>query len=292
MIEMVRVSYRYPGVTVPALHDISLIVPDGQFLAVVGANGSGKSTLANLMTGFIPHFYHGSLSGEVWVDGKRTQDVPLSELVLNVGLVFQNPFNQISGTKFSVREEIAFGLENQGIPRDEMEARIGTAMKVVGIADLADRSPLALSGGQMQRVAIASILAMQPKILVLDEPTSQLDPVGTREVFAAVRNLTVDHQMTVIMIEHKLEWLAFYADRLVALSNGGIIADGKPTDVLTDERLITSGIGQTRYTQVSHRASDLGLWPISRPFAVTLQEALAGFRTRRGSGDQGSSMNG
>ncbi|MEK7324569.1 MAG: ABC transporter ATP-binding protein, partial [Chloroflexota bacterium] len=153
MITLDNVTYTYPATATPALRNLSLTIPAGQFCAVVGANGAGKSTLAYALAGFVPHFYHGKLDGKIMVGGKDTAATPLSELVLDVGLVFQNPFNQISGTKFTVREEIAFGLENLGVPRDEMLARAEAAMRVVGIELLADRSPLALSGGQMQRVA-------------------------------------------------------------------------------------------------------------------------------------------
>lgn len=277
MISLHNVTYAYPATATPALQDITLEVPAGQFCAVVGANKAGKSTLAFAIAGFVPHFYHGRLAGEVTVDGKDTRTTPLHELVLSVGLIFQNPFNQISGTKFTVREEIAFGLENLGIEREEMLARVEETMALVGIQDLADRFPLALSGGQMQRVAIASVLAMRPRVLVLDEPTSQLDPVGSREVFTAVRALMEEGGMTVVMIEHKLEWVAAFADRVIALSRGSLVADGEPGEVLTDASLLGHGVGQTRYTQASRRARQAGFWPADRRLAVTLEEAAAGF---------------
>ncbi len=198
------------------------------FRALVGPNGAGKSTLAYALTGFIPHFYRGHLEGTITVDGKLTAETPLHDLIRSAGLIFQNPFNQISGTKFTVLEEIAFGLENLGVPPDEMRTRVREIMAMLDITDLADRSPVALSGGQMQRVAIASVLAMRPKALILDEPTSQLDPIGSREVFAAVRSLAANAKTTILMIEHKLEWVAQFADRVIALSAGEIIADGKP----------------------------------------------------------------
>jgi energy-coupling factor transport system ATP-binding protein len=277
MISIQSVTYSFPGASVPALHDLSLEIPEGQFCAVVGANGAGKSTLGFAIAGFIPHFYHGRLAGKVHVDGKDTQEVPLHELVLSVGLIFQNPFNQISGTKFTVREEIAFGLENLGIQRQEMGRRVEETMAQVGIQDLADRSPLALSGGQMQRVAIASVLAMRPKVLVLDEPTSQLDPIGSREVFTSIRALMAGSQMTVVMIEHKLEWVAVFADRVIALSQGVVIADGDPGEVLTQEVLLEQGVGQTRFTLAARRARQAGCWPPERRLPVTLEEAAAGF---------------
>ena len=277
MISLQHVTYTYPGTTSPALRDISLTIPAGQFCALVGANGAGKSTLAYTLAGFVPHFYHGKLSGEVTLAGKPTRLTPLSELVLSVGLIFQNPFNQISGTKFTVREEIAFGLENLGMPRPEMQARVAATMALLGIEDLADRSPLALSGGQMQRVAIASVLAMRPKVLVLDEPTSQLDPIGSREVFTAVRALMAEENMIVVMIEHKLEWVAVCADRVVALAEGTIIADGKAAEILTDETLIGKGIGQTRYTLAARQARQIGRWLDGQPLPVTLEQAVEGF---------------
>jgi energy-coupling factor transport system ATP-binding protein len=281
MIQLQQVTYRYPATASPALHDISLEIPTGQFCAVVGANGAGKSTLAYTIAGFIPHFYHGNLSGSVLIDGRETSQVPLSQLVQQVGLIFQNPFNQISGTKFTVREEIAFGLENLGLPRDEMEARIQAVLSLVDIEDLAERYPLALSGGQMQRVAIASVLAMRPQVLVLDEPTSQLDPIGSREVFAAVRALLEEGSMTVVMIEHKLEWVAVFADRVIALIEGTVAADGDPRQVLTDEALVEKTIGQTRYTRAARQAQRHGGWPPGWQLPVTVQQAAEGFLAGR-----------
>jgi energy-coupling factor transporter ATP-binding protein EcfA2 len=277
MISLEHVTYAYPGTSSPALRDVTLRIPAGQFCGIVGMNGAGKSTLALTVAGFIPHFYHGTLSGEISVNGKDVRATPLRELIRSTGLVFQNPFNQISGTKFTVREEVAFGLENLGVARDEMRARTEDTLNLVGIGDLAERSPLALSGGQMQRVAIASVLVMRPEVLVLDEPTSQLDPVGSREVFTAIHKLIASERMTVIIIEHKLEWLAVYSDRIIALAEGSVIADGKPAEVLTDESLPPRGVGQTRYTLASRRAEAAGFWPRGRKLAVTLEEAVEGF---------------
>jgi energy-coupling factor transporter ATP-binding protein EcfA2 len=278
MIEIEKVTYSYPGTPGPALKDISLSVPEGQFCAIVGPNQAGKSTLAYAMAGYIPHFYQGRLQGEITIAGQDVRSTPLHELALTVGLIFQNPFNQISGTKFTVREEIAFGLENLGTPRGEMQTRVGEIMDLVGITHLADRSPLALSGGQMQRVAIASVLAMKPKVLILDEPTSQLDPIGSREVFSAIRALISDERITVVMIEHKLEWVAVFADRVVAMAAGEVLADGSPSEVLTDASLLKHGLGETRYTLAARRASQLGRWPRGRPLCVTLEEAVEGFK--------------
>ena len=202
----------------------------------------------------------------------------LDEWVLNVGLAFQNPFNQISGAKYTVFEEICFGLENIGIPREEMKVRTTEAMALTGISDLADRSPYSLSGGQQQRVALTSILVMQPKLLVLDEPTSQMDPVGTREVFGTIRKMA-ERGMTVVLVEHKMEWIAEFADRVVALKEGQILMDGTPNEVLTSDLLAESGFGISRYTSTAREARKQGLWK-KENLPVTLDEAAKGFKPR------------
>ncbi len=276
VVNLQNVTYKYPLTDSPVLRDVNLQLSEGEFLAVVGPNGAGKSTLCYTIAGFIPHFFKGELTGIVEVAGMESSKSNLHEWVLNVGLAFQNPFNQISGAKYTVFEEIAFGLENTGVPRDEMKRRVEDGMKLTGISDLADRSPYSLSGGQQQRVALTSILVMQPKVLVLDEPTSQMDPIGTREVFGVIRKMA-ERGMTVILVEHKVEWIANFADRVVALYEGQIILDGKPADVLTSDLLAEKRFGISRYTSVARKAKELGLWKRDN-LPVTLDEAVEGFR--------------
>ena len=275
IINLQNVTYKYPLTDVPVLQDINLQVEAGEFVAVIGPNGAGKSTLCYTLAGFVPHFFKGELEGTVEVAGVESQNSTLSEWVLNVGLAFQNPFNQISGAKYTVFEELAFGLENIGIPREEMKVRVEDAMRLTGISDLADRSPYSLSGGQQQRVALTSILVMQPKVLVLDEPTSQMDPIGTREVFSVIHNMA-ERGMTVILVEHKVEWIAEFADRVIALKEGQILLDGTPSDVLTSPLLPENGFGVSRYTSVARRAKDMGFWN-GEKLPVTLEEAVEGF---------------
>ncbi len=276
IVNLKGVTYKYPLTETPALSNINLKINEGEFVAVIGPNGAGKSTLCYTLAGFVPHFFKGDLQGSVEVAGVETKTSTLSDWVLNVGLAFQNPFNQISGAKYTVYEEIAFGLENLGIPRGEMKERVDQALTLTGIRDLADRSPYSLSGGQQQRVALTSILVMQPKVLVLDEPTSQMDPIGTREVFGVIRSLA-ERGMTVIMAEHKVEWVAQFADRVIALYEGKLMMDGRPGDVLTSERLVGKGYGISRYTSAAREASRRGLWPRNRELPVTLDEAVMGF---------------
>ena len=198
IVNLQNVTYKYPLTDVAVLQNINLKVREGEFVAVIGPNGAGKSTLCYTLAGFVPHFFKGELTGSVEVAGVETHQSSLNEWVLNVGLAFQNPFNQISGAKYTVFEEIAFGLENIGVPRKEMKPRVEKALALTGISDLADRSPYSLSGGQQQRVALTSILVMEPKVLVLDEPTSQMDPIGTREVFGVIRTMA-ERGMTVVL---------------------------------------------------------------------------------------------
>jgi energy-coupling factor transporter ATP-binding protein EcfA2 len=275
IVQLKDITYRYPTSEKPALKDVSLKVDEGEFIAVIGPNGAGKSTLCYTVAGFVPHFFRGDLTGIVDVAGQDLLKSTLNDWVLNVGLAFQNPFNQISGAKYTVFEEIAFGLENIGVPREEMKTRVEQAMNLTGISNLADRSPYSLSGGQQQRVALTSILVMQPKVLVLDEPTSQLDPFGTREVFGVVRTLA-ERGMTVIMAEHKVEWIARFADRVIALYEGQVLLDGTPSEVLTSDLLPEKGFGISRYTSVARKARELGLWR-KETLPVTLDEAVEGF---------------
>ncbi len=277
IVNLQNVTYKYPLTDVPVLQNINLQVEEGEFVAVIGPNGAGKSTLCYTLAGFAPHFFKGELTGIVEVAGVESHNSILSEWVLNVGLAFQNPFNQISGAKYTVFEELAFGLENIGIPRDEMIARVEGAMKLTGISDLADRSPYSLSGGQQQRVALASILVMQPRVLVLDEPTSQMDPIGTREVFGVIHSMA-ESGMTVILVEHKMEWIAQFADRVIALKDGEILMNGDPSEVLTSPLLPSNGFGTSRYTSVARRAQELGLWNEGK-LPITLDEAVRGFNS-------------
>jgi len=275
IIDLQNVTYKYPLTDAPALKSVNLQVHEGEFVAVIGPNGAGKSTLCYTIAGFVPHFFKGELTGSVEVAGSESSKSNLHEWVLNVGLAFQNPFNQISGAKYTVFEEIAFGLENIGVPREEMKSRVEDALKLTGISDLADRSPYSLSGGQQQRVALTSILVMHPKVLVLDEPTSQMDPIGTREVFGVIRKLS-EQGMTVVMVEHKVEWIAEFADKVVALHDGSVLLEGNPQAVLTSDLLTDKGFGISRYTSVARKAKELGMWKKDN-LPVTLDEAVEGF---------------
>jgi len=279
IVSLQNVTYQYPFTEQPALEQIDLSMEEGEFVAVIGPNGAGKSTLCYTLSGFIPHFYKGTLTGRVEVAGMDSAQSTLNQMVRQVGLAFQNPYNQISGAKYTVFEEIAFGLENLGVPREEMKDRVQRMMDLTGIAHLAERSPYSLSGGQQQRVALTSILVMEPRVLVLDEPTSQMDPIGTREVFALIRGLA-ERGMTVVMVEHKMEWVAAFAGRVIALEGGKIIAEGTPQEVLTSPLLAERSFGVSRYTAVARSAAQEGLWPQGQRLPVTLEQAVEGFTAK------------
>jgi energy-coupling factor transporter ATP-binding protein EcfA2 len=277
MITVNTLTYTYPGLPQPALKDLTFEIPRGQFCSVIGANGAGKSTLCYALNGFIPNFYKGELTGTVTVGDKVIQHCELGELAGLIGFVFQNPFNQITGSRFSVGEEIAFGLENLDVPRAEMQSRIEAAAQLTGLEDLLDRSPFELSGGQQQRLALASIFAMRPQVLVLDEPTTQLDPAGTREVFEALQLLADEAGLTIVLTGQKLSWIAQYADRIIALDQGRMVADGPPRQVLTSPVMEGAGIGYTRYTQAASQCAQSGACDPELEFPVTLDQSLEYF---------------
>lgn len=274
-LEITNLKYRYPYTDRLALNNITCTIEPGEFIGVIGKNGAGKSTFSQALTGLVPNFYRGAYGGSVKVDGLDVRDIAVDDLCQRVGLVFQNPFNQVTGSKLTVYEEIAFGLENIGVPRGEMHKRIQDAMELLDIGRFADRNPFDLSGGQMQRMAIASIIAMNPQIIILDEPTSQLDPQGSEEVFRAVQNLS-KNGITIIMIEHKMEKIAAYSDRVLFLDNGEMVAFDTPQAVFSRDDLLEHGIQPPAFTRIG---KGLGLTcPSTQYYPVTLAEAQEALR--------------
>jgi len=222
------------------------------------------------MNGLIPHHVMGVMEGNVIVDGLNTRDYPPRELAKKVAIVFDNPEYQLS--QMTVMEEVALGLQNIGIPRDEVLRRVKEALELVGLSGLEKRSPFALSGGQQQRLAIAAGLAMYPDILVLDEPTSNLDPMGKDEVFEVVKELNKKRGMTVVMVENEIELLVEFADRLVIMNEGRVYCDGKPKEVFDKlEELLKIGLKPPQVTELACDLHNRGM-PISRTI-LTVEEA-------------------
>ena len=235
IIQLEQVVYQYPDAQTRAVNDVTLDVEKGEFLAVLGRNGSGKSTLAKLMNALLT-----PTGGTVTVGGLRaTEENPYDVRAL-CGMVFQNPDNQIVATV--VEEDCAFGLENMGVPSDEIRARVDEALREVGMADRAASAPSMLSGGQKQRVAIAGVLAMRPRIIVFDESTAMLDPVGRKEIFAIAKRLNREEGITIVWITHFMEE-AVQADRVVVMDAGSIVLQGAPCDVFSNvEQVLALGL--------------------------------------------------
>ncbi len=224
LVEIDGLTYTFIGTDRPALQDVSLRLMPGEFVVITGPSGCGKSTLALAMGGYLFHQYEGSMKGNVRIGSQNPQETPIYDLTDIVGIVQQNPEAQFCTLR--VEDEIAFGLENHRLPRDEIEARIDWGLDVVDAAHLRDRDLATLSGGEQQRIAVASILVTEPRALILDEPTSNLDPVGTTEVLAILDRIRTHTEMALIVIEHKLSALAPYEPRLIRMANGRIVTDG------------------------------------------------------------------
>ncbi|TCL59313.1 energy-coupling factor transport system ATP-binding protein [Kineothrix alysoides] len=265
-----NLKYKYLATDFLALDGISFSVEQGEFIGIIGKNDSGKSTLCQAIAGLVPNFYKGAYGGRILIDELEVKNVDLDELCKKVGIVFQNPFNQVTGSKLTVYEEIAFGLENLGIERQEMIHRIDEAMELLDIMKYKDREPFDLSGGQMQRMAIAGIIAMQPEVIVLDEPTSQLDPQGREEVYQAVQKLS-KKGITIFMVEHNVEKIASYSDRVLLLDGGKLIDFDTPQRIFSREDLDTYGVEPPAFTKICRelnlKNAETGCYP------VTLEEA-------------------
>ena len=273
-LKLENVNYKYPLEEKNTLQNINIEIKKGEFWAVIGKNGSGKTTFCNILRRFVPDFYKGELTGKITLEGKELKDYSQKEIVQKIGFVFQNPFTQISGVKNTVFEEIAYGLENLGIERETIISEVEKILKLLEIEKLRDKNPYNLSGGQKQRVALASIIAMNPDILVIDEPTSQLDPKGTEDIFKII-NLMANEGKTIILVEHKLELIAEYSENILVLDEGEIILSGKANEVLNNKILLEKEIGMTQYSMLAYelekaRKIELEEIPITKEKTVEL----------------------
>ncbi|MCU1579654.1 MAG: energy-coupling factor transporter ATP-binding protein [Rhodoglobus sp.] len=266
------VTYTYPGTEEPALHSISFQIEPGEYVAILGLNGAGKTTTGLCVNGVVPTMLGGELTGKVTVGGLDVADYPVREMSKLVGMVFDNPEFQMS--QMSAAEEVALGLENAGVPYEEMMRIIPETLELVGLAGFEERSPLALSGGQQQRLAIAAVLAMKPQILIMDEPTSNLDPIGKQEVFDMAAKLNRERGMTVIVIEHEVEVMARYADRVIVLEAGRIVMNGTPQEIFgrVDELAALKLRVPAAAELAKVLGSEYGLW--KGPAPITTEPAV------------------
>jgi energy-coupling factor transporter ATP-binding protein EcfA2 len=221
IIETTNLTYTYPGGTKPSISDVSVRIEKGEFTLVTGPSGCGKTTLCRCFNGLIPHFYQGEMKGEIIVAGLNVSEHPTYELAQHLGLVFQNPENQL----------FALSVEKD-------------------VYDLRERAPHELSGGQQQRVAIASVLAMKPEVIVLDEPTSFLDPLSARRIFEVIHELNRNLGITVVLVEHRLDLTAKYADHIIVMDKGKVLLDGEPHEILKSEEARLVGVGIPKATRL------------------------------------------
>ncbi|MDU7501148.1 MAG: ABC transporter ATP-binding protein [Finegoldia magna] len=227
MIELKNVSFKYELQEEKTIKNLDLYVKQGEFVGIIGKNGSGKTTLCNIIRGIIPDFVQGTITGSISIDNKNIDHIERGEMAELVGFVFQNPFSQISGIKKTVFEEIAYGLENLGVPREEIR----------------------------QRVAIASIIVMNPKLLIFDEPTSQLDPLGTEEIFDILKLLKSQNK-TIILVEHKIDLIAEYADRVVVMDDGEIIFNGETHEVLSNDKIEQHNVSMPIVSKLAYKLNE------------------------------------
>ena len=241
IVDAKNLGFKYAGAKRSAIQDVNLSIGSNEFILLTGPSGCGKTSLCRCMNGLIPNFYQGEWTGSLTVEGLDVTTQPTSELSRKVGYVFQNPENQLFA--LTVEKDIAFGPENLGFSREEIRERVDRAMQITGTLVLKDLAPYELSGGQQQRVALAGVLAMQPSVIVLDEPTSFLDPQTAESVMAAAADLRHNLGLTILVVEHRLDLVARYAERIIVMDKGSIVADGKLEKVLDAKFDMLEGLG-------------------------------------------------
>jgi len=288
-IEIRGLCYTYPPLTqgaasAPVLKGIDLSVGRGEFLSIMGPTGVGKSTLCMALNGLVPQATGGDISGSVSVLGRDPRRTPVADLAAHVGIVYQDADSQLFSA--TVEDEVTFGPENLGVPTQEIAERLEWALEAVGMAEYRRRPPTQLSGGQKQRVAIAASLVMLPEVLILDEPTASLDPVGKSEVFGVIGQLCRERSMTIVMVSHDAERVAEFSDRVAVIVDGRIARCDPPVDVFYDADLLDrAGLAPP---QVCELASQLNTWSGRRDRYTLLVEAaqtLSAWARRDASGD-------
>jgi len=272
VIEVKNLCFKYAGEDRHVLKDISFDVEKGEFLCIIGPNGAGKSSLCSALTGLIPSYFAGKMDGSVTVMGQKTTQTAAWELSKKIGFVFQNPFNQLSYTANTVEEELAYGLCNRGVSRKEMMRRVSETARLVRVEKLLNKNPLELSGGQVQRVAIGSALITNPSVIVLDECTTQLDPLGSEEIFDLAKRLN-ERGVTVIMADHDMERVARSADRVLVMNKGEILVLDTPQAVFENSALELYGIDIPDYIRFGDAMRQVRIY--TGPALLTEADAIA-----------------
>ncbi|MHA1956806.1 MAG: energy-coupling factor ABC transporter ATP-binding protein [Candidatus Thorarchaeota archaeon] len=275
LLEFADFSFKYLGADSLALRKISLSIDQGEYVVITGPSGCGKTTLCRAINGLVPQFHRGYIAGHVYTEGKDTRESNVSQLAKTAGMVFQNPSNQL--VTLNVEKEIAFGPENLGVEPEEIRRRVELLIERLDIEHLREKHPHEMSGGEQQRVAIAATLALEPKILVADEPTSNLDPRSAEIILDIIADQNREG-MTVVLVEHRLDLVSKDASRLILMDKGSIVADGTPRKVLVMDLCEDIGIGVPKATQVyrrlKERGIDLDMVPLTgEELAAFVQEA-------------------
>ena len=273
-IQNLTVQYLGMDENEKALDGVSLEIEQGEFVAILGAHGAGKTTLCLSINGIVPNMIAADMYGNIEVAGQVPPKIPVRELATKVGSVFDNPEFQMS--QLTVFEEVALGLQNLGVDKETIEKNISGALEMVGLKGFEERSPFEISGGQQQRLAMASALSMKPEILVLDEPTSNLDPIGKEEVFTVTRKINQEEGLTVVIAEHEVEVIAEFADTIILLEEGKISKAGTPQEVFPELVDIQKDVG-VRVPQVTEFASKAPK-KFGNSIPVTLSEAIEGYK--------------
>lgn len=241
IISLKNIEYTYPLEKRPTIKGIDLKLERGKVYGIIGENQSGKTTLCNIIRGFIPEIYKGELRGEIKLKGKKLEEYSLGELAKIIGFAFQNPFTQISGVKETVYEELAYGLENLGTSREEIIKRVDKIIELLKLENLMEKNPYELSGGQKQRVALGAVIAMDPEIIIMDEPTSQLDPQSTEDIFKIVEILKKQNK-TVILVEHKVDLMAEYCDEIILMKDGKVLLKESTKKLFSNIEVLNYGV--------------------------------------------------
>ena len=268
LVELDNVTFSYSRTSQPAIANISLKIYPGEFVALIGPSGAGKSTLCYSLNGCIPQLFNGVMTGSVKVAGCDTFKDEIPSLAEHVGLVVQNARTQLFNV--TALQEVAFGCENLGLPREEIKERVSQALEFVGLNGIEDREPSTLSGGQQQRLAMACVLAMDPELLVLDEPTSELDPIGAEQVMDVIARLNRELGKTIFMVTHDMEFVTRYSSRVLLLFDHRLIEDGTPQKIFSNTALLEQA--RIRPPQVCELAQSLSKdGYLIDPFPITLE---------------------
>jgi energy-coupling factor transporter ATP-binding protein EcfA2 len=270
LINFHNFSFRYKGNDEYALKNIDLEIDKGKFILLLGETGSGKTTLIRCMNGLIPQFYSGFYKGSVEVKGTDTSKVPIADLSTIVGVVFQNPENQL--VSMNVEHEIAFGLENWGFPREHIRRKIQEVSELTGIESLLEKAPFEISGGEQQRVAIASILALEPEVLILDEPTTNIDPFFAQKIMTLLKEIQQEKRISVIISEHRLDLILPLADEIILMKEGEILQHGEKEEVLNGDIFKSLDINKPFFYSIFDEMQERGVFNDSIP--VSLEDAL------------------